>query len=127
MPIDYKQYPSNWKEIRQRILFRDNHCCKFCKVPNYAIIYRPQKNSDKWEYMPEGSEADMIVEFDPTIKFTKIILTIAHLDHDKENHTVNDERLAALCQRCHLLLDLPHHIHNRKVNKAKKANQQDLF
>lgn len=34
-----------------------------------------------------------------------IVLTIAHLDHDPENWDVPDDRLAALCQRCHLRYD----------------------
>jgi len=40
--------------------------------------------------------------FSPAIK---IILTVAHLDHDPENWEVNSERLKALCQRCHLNYD----------------------
>jgi len=32
-------------------------------------------------------------------------LTIAHLDHDRDNFDVFDERLAALCQKCHLNYD----------------------
>lgn len=123
MPIKYSEYPSDWKQIRQRILERENHCCKFCMVPNYAIIYRPVKKSKEWLPMPEGSEADVLVEFEPHIKFTKIVLTIAHLDHDKENHQVEDDRLAALCQRCHLLYDMDRHVANRRANKIKKQNQ----
>ena len=32
---------------------------------------------------------------------SKVIITIAHLDHDPENWEVKDDRLAALCQKCH--------------------------
>lgn len=129
MPCDYKNYPKDWKQIRARILERENNCCKFCDAPNYAIIYRPVKGEIGWHLMPEGHEADMLVEWDPKIKFTKVILTIAHLDHDKENHEVSDDRLAALCQRCHLLYDLDRHIANRKRNRlaAKSKGQTDLF
>ena len=35
----------------------------------------------------------------------KVVLTIAHLDHDELNHSVTLERLAALCQLCHLRYD----------------------
>lgn len=124
MPCDYKNYPKDWKEMRKRILERENHKCKFCDVPNYAIIYRPIKKNMKWEFAPEG----MICESDlfDGIKFTKIILTIAHLDHDKENHEVSDDRLAALCQRCHLLFDIDRHVANRKANKLKKQNETQL-
>ncbi len=74
MPCDYTIYPPNWKtEIRPRILNRANHKCEYCGIENYSINSR-------------GS---------------KIILTIAHLDHDPENWKVKDNRLAALCQACH--------------------------
>ncbi len=44
MPIDYSQYPPNWKtEIRPRILQRANNCCEFCNAPNHELIYRPNK------------------------------------------------------------------------------------
>jgi hypothetical protein len=125
MPINYQEYPPNWKEIRARILERDQNKCKFCDVPNNAFIYRPYKKRKEWRLMPDGHEADAMV-FDG-IKFTKIVLTIAHLDHDKLNHDVKDERLAALCQRCHLLYDLDRHISKRKNNVLKKLNQPELF
>lgn len=53
-------------------------------------------------------------------KPTKIILTIAHLDHDAENHDVADERLKAMCQRCHLGYDMANHVARRKAGIKKK-------
>ena len=38
-------------------------------------------------------------------KKVKVVLTIAHLDHDEGNHDVKDDRLQALCQKCHLAYD----------------------
>lgn len=35
----------------------------------------------------------------------RVVLTIAHLDHDEFNHAVKLDRLASLCQRCHLIYD----------------------
>lgn len=118
MPIDYKQYPSNWKtEIRPAILERAKNCCEFCGVKNHAIIHRFGKGINDFEYWPEGSESDCW-----TIdgkKSTKIILTIAHLDHDKLNHDISLDRLKALCQKCHLQYDMAHHVSNRLKNKHK--------
>jgi len=98
MPIDYSEYPPNWKEIRKRILDRANNCCEFCGIPNYAI-----KDNG-----------------------TKVVLTIAHLDHDKSNHNVSDDRLKALCQGCHLKYDLHRHIENRKYGRNWRKNQMKL-
>jgi hypothetical protein len=119
--IDYSKYPPNWKtEIRPAVLARANHCCEDCLVPNYALIYRPIKGQADWKLMPEGLEADAMGL--DGIKFTKIILTIAHLDNDPENHDVKSERLKALCQRCHLRLDKNLHIQNRKYGRKHKEN-----
>ena len=56
-----------------------------------------------------------------------IVLTIAHLDHDKENWDVPDDRLAALCQACHLKYDLQRHIANRKYGRNHRKQQYRLF
>lgn len=87
MPIDYTKYPPNWRtEIVPRIKERDGNQCKFCEIPNYTV-------------KPNG---------------TRVILTVAHLDHDSENHDVSDDRLAALCQACHLGYDRSRHVRKRK-------------
>ena len=130
MPIDYSTYPSNWKsEIRPRILERAGHCCEWCKVPNRSEVWRD--NNGKWHLADEfidahsecsGYEMDKRYpgwEDHEPFKFVKIVLTIAHLDHDEDNHEVEDNRLAALCQRCHLRYDAPEKARRRKVNKYK--------
>lgn len=81
-PENKHRYPSNWKEIRATILLRAKNCCEFCGVPNYMIIWRD--DFGKWHEAPEGHESDAMAE-DAT-KFVKIILTIAHLDHQPENN-----------------------------------------
>ena len=89
MPCDYSRYPRDWTEIRQRILERERNRCKWCRVENHS--YR------------EGA---------------RIVLTVAHLDHDPQNNT--DANLAALCQRCHLGHDrLLHMLHARQTRERK--------
>jgi hypothetical protein len=109
MPVNYKEYPPNWKAIRKRILLRAGNRCEFCGVENH--IYRKAEKPNKHGFF----------------QTTFIVLTIAHLDHDKTNHDVRDERLAALCQRCHLKYDLPRHINNRKYGRHYLENQTKLF
>lgn len=126
MPIDYSQYPSNWfTEIRPAILLRADNKCEECGAPNHEIIYRPIKGKQDWKPFPNSMEGEAM-SLDG-IKATKIILTIAHLDHDKENHDVPLERLKALCQRCHLKYDLPRHIANRKYGRNHRQNNLNLF
>lgn len=94
MPIDYSRYPPDWKERRERILERDERKCKFCGVP------------DRTTHPDTGSH---------------VVLTIAHLDHDEENWSVEDERLAALCQRCHLQYDAPEKSRRRRSKKYNES------
>jgi len=55
-------------------------------------------------------------------KATKVILTVAHLDHDKTNNEPTN--LAALCQRDHLLHDIRYHAANRKYGRKHKGKHQ---
>src|SRR3990167_10311144 len=125
MPIDYKEYPPNWKtEIRPAILKRAENKCEDCGAPNHAIIYRPHKGKSDWKLFQEGMEAEAM-SLDG-IKATKIILTIAHLDHDKRNHDISMDRLKALCQRCHLRYDMNHHKDNRRYGRHWKRDQTSM-
>lgn len=54
--------------------------------------------------------------------FTKVVLTVAHVDHDKTNNRFVN--LKALCQRCHLGHDLKQHIANRKYGRNWKGRHQ---
>lgn len=50
MPINYKDYPSNWKtEIRPAILERAKNCCESCGVKNHSLIHRFGKGINDWE------------------------------------------------------------------------------
>lgn len=135
MPIDYKDYPKNWHtEIRPRILERAGDCCEWCSVPNRSWIVRD--NTGKWhpldQYIKDhASQSDdylneMYPGWDESpegLKPVQITLTIAHLDHDEHNHAVKDERLAALCQKCHLDYDRP----EKKRRKRIKQYEDSLF
>lgn len=127
MSIDYKKYPPNWKtEIRPRILERAKHRCEFCNVPNYKMIIRGNWNGvycyqdeDGNIYNESNSEhigSDYLGEVHPTNRLIKVVLTIAHLDHDITNN--EDSNLKALCQKCHNNLDIGFRKNNRKKNKG---------
>lgn len=80
-PENKKRYPDNWKEISERIRFeRADNKCEKCGAENY----KPHP-----------------------ITGSKVILTVAHLDHTPENCV--DTNLMAMCQRCHLRYDQHHH------------------
>ena len=91
-------------------MYRAGNCCEHCGAENHSTVPRERVN-----------------RHGIFITYTKIVLTIAHLDHDKLNHKVRDERLAALCQRCHLKYDLPRHINNRRYGRNYLRDQIKLF
>ena len=99
MPCDYSKYPVNWlTEIRPAILERARHKCEFCAVHNY--------------------------EPHPVTK-SRVVLTIAHLDHDITNS--DPENLRALCQKCHNTHDGPKRARNRARNKQQDFKDQKTF
>ena len=88
MPCDYSKYPEDWKEIRQTILERAENKCELCGAENYKPHWKTGN---------------------------KVILTIAHIDQDRENN--KEWNLLALCQRCHLKIDLPYKIRKRRIKR----------
>jgi len=134
MPIDYSNYPKNWKtEIRPRILRRAGQRCERCRVKNYDTGYRGKdgkfyssslimaaleyKNYDYFEHELSHIDLDK--------KPLKIVLTLAHLDHGLHDHS--DENLQALCQRCHFLLDREQHMRNSRKTRNAKKGLVDMF
>jgi len=114
MPIDYSKYPLDWhSRIRPAVLERAKNCCEECGVENHRIIKR---ESGSYIYVDTHNftEEDFKVKNLKANGYTKIVLTIAHLDHDASNFDVELDRLRAWCQKCHLAFDLPRHIHKRK-------------
>ena len=85
-PENRRRYPANWKEIRAEILKRAENKCEFCGIENYAVR--------------DGS---------------RIVLTIAHLDHTPEHNSTDN--LRALCQRCHNRYDAKHRAETRRKRK----------
>lgn len=119
-PENYHLYPGGspwskeWGELRERILDRDEHRCKFCRAPNHELVFRDPDG--RWEIASDLGEIGDAV---------KIVLTIAHLDHDPSHN--GDANLAALCQRCHNRHDAPHRRANAARTRAAKRAARDLF
>jgi len=60
---------------------------------------------------------------------SKVVLTVAHLDHVPEHVGEPGQRpnLKALCQRCHLTYDAPHHAKNAAATRRRALGNADLF
>ena len=116
MPINYSKYPDNWKtEIRPRILKRANDKCECCGYYNGMEVIS-FKFQGKTSWIPYDDFKDKMNDI--VFKIVKVILTIAHLDHDETNHQVKDDRLMAMCQLCHLRYD------SEEKKRRKKEKEQ---
>lgn len=135
-PENKARYPANWPEIRARILARAENRCEQCRVLNGDMIIRGI-DKDAGTFQRFDGDGEVYAADDGRLlgrckaseycgcKWTKIVLTIAHMDHVPEH--VDDSNLKALCQRCHLAYDAEHHAANaRETRRARKA-VGDLF
>src|SRR6056297_3080949 len=106
MPIDYKKYCKNWKNISRFIRFyRAKNHCEFCGIKNHSQIIRGEWNGFKCYQDLEGNiflehnskyiGSDYLGEVHPKNKVVKIVLTVAHLDHNIQNNSFFN--LKALC------------------------------
>ncbi len=101
MPIKAEnkhRYPRNWKQIRAEILARAGHRCEFCGAMNKHLH---------------------------PITRSRVVLTIAHLDHTPEHN--DPANLRALCQRCHLAHDAEHHQQTAYETRRRPLALRDLF
>lgn len=112
MPINYSLYPPDWQARRIRILSRARYRCEHCGVVAGSVIERRPRKA--W---PAQVQTYYVV----------IELQVAHLDRDPENWSVRDERLVALCQRCHLNYDRRDNLRRRRLREAQEMGLQPLF
>ncbi len=134
MPCDFSKYPPNWKShIRPKVLERAGNRCEFCGIKNAAQGYRGE--SGTFYNVSRYRAAKMRKEFEAkepgAPKVIKIVLTVAHLDHDITNNDmmqhhgpvlpVQQSNLRALCQKCHLSYDAEHHAMNAAATRQRKA------
>ncbi|MDJ1500487.1 hypothetical protein [Xanthocytophaga agilis] len=114
MPIDYKDYHPKWTLIRRLILKRASNKCESCGADNHEL----HPKSIETITTPDIFTGEELT----TVTGTKVILTIAHLDHDVKNNRFNN--LKALCQACHLNYDREDNIQRKKYGKKLSENQQ---
>lgn len=139
MPFDRSRYPKDWEEIRSRILARDGNRCACtgecddhegarCNAPNGAFIVRHDELPAMWLTSEEvigqlHQDGDAGIHGYEHNMPVKVVLTVAHLDHDKGT---DESRLKALCQRCHLRLDRFQHASNAASTRRRKRTVGDL-
>lgn len=139
MPIrdsEKARYPKDWKAISKRVRDAAGNRCQKCGAENGSFVDRGAKgttheglymtfdgrvhDAETGEYlgMCRGSEWN-------GEKIVRIVLTVAHLDHQPENCA--DENLRAWCQRCHLTYDAAHHAKNGNATRRGRKAIGDLL
>ncbi len=126
MPIDLAKYPPNWQlEIVPRILKRAGHKCEMCRLANHqqvhAVTLKVQDTDLRYKpkvfWFAFYGDALRAVRYNAAAITRKTVsISVAHLDHDEDNWNVTDDRLAALCQLCHLNYDAKDRFNRRKDN-----------
>lgn len=122
MPINYKEYGSDWKRISKAVKHRAGDRCELCGAPNGEKIIRQKKCGAEWTLAEIGRwvcKKERIRYGEPI----KVVLTVHHIDFNKMNN--KKWNLIALCQRCHLRLDLGYKMEKRKQKKIGKVNDGD--
>ena len=105
-------YPKNWDELAARAKARAGNKCERCGVRHGDW----RERADQTGPAKPGQATD-----DHGVVFYRIILTVAHLNHNPRD--CRPENLQALCQRCHLAHDAPHHARVRAANQAAQAEK----
>lgn len=101
-PENLARYPSDWKAISLRI--------------------RTERAAGRCECLGEcgrGTHTGRCPNLNGGQAYgtgSKVVLTVAHLDHTPEN--VDDSNLRAMCQGCHLHYDRDHHAETRARTRA---------
>lgn len=126
MPIDYAQYPPDWKRISWRIRWvraggkcectgqcEENHLGMRCSAPNGELIHRRLDTPALW-ILQDNLTGGARALYGPPLK---VILTVAHLCQDRRCSTWS--HLLAMCQRCHLRYDRGQHAETRKKKKGR--------
>lgn len=108
-PENVGRYPKDWASISARIRERAGNKCEDCGVSNYEFGGRApdgtwHKSLPSGEKLlrlewPQPGEMAWCAGWPEQLRIVRIVLTVAHLDHQPENCA--DENLRCWCQRCH--------------------------
>lgn len=103
-PENKARYPKDWKQISIAIRDRAENRC---------------------EGSPAFPDCRAINGMPHPVTGSKVVLTVAHLDHTPEN--VSSDNLKAWCQRCHLNYDKHHHAQTAYTTRRAGRAVTDLF
>lgn len=113
-PENKNRYPKDWAAISASIRERAHNRCEECGVKNYELGGRRKHDGAWMKAHPIGTDGMSTTWPQPgewawcgdaehqgiaRLRIVRIVLTVAHLDHQPEN--CNPANLRCWCQRCH--------------------------
>ncbi len=144
MPMDKSRYPDHWEEIARGIKDAAGWKCEECGAEHNSLIIRSDidpayyitsdAQSDWFRYPSGELVGDLPGEY-ATGALVKVVLTVHHIGVDKPDGSPGDpedkmdcreENLIALCQRDHLLADMPGNIPKRKYTLLAHKRESQL-
>lgn len=137
MPIkDPTIYPPYWRQFSEHIRFeRAGNRCEKCSVRNGFWRVVLSVHGERFTEFVE-SEGEAYCLGGAVVRTSKIVLTVAHLDHaggvcDCKDQTgrkcARPDHVLALCQACHLAMDMPKHIENRRQTMIVRNDERRLL
>ena len=93
MPVDWSKYPDCWAAL------------------SLNIRNKRAKGRCEWRY-PNGARCAALNGQPHPVTGSKVVLTVAHLDHDTKNNLLCN--LMAMCQLHHNRYDIDFRVANRK-------------
>lgn len=112
MPCDYKNYPKNWKSIRNEILERAENRCE-CAGECMGLQHLQgdvfSAGLGKIQVKIKLRRCiEMHMQKPQTFGGRRVILTIAHTNKSRNTKCARRDKLKAMCQACHLRFDRNH-------------------
>ena len=134
-PENRARYPKGWQAISAEIRRLADNKCEECGVPNGQLggrdergeWHRAQPTGDNGLRLTWPSEGNhgWCDDYPDKLRIVRIVLTVAHLDHQPEN--CERANLRAWCQRCHNRYDAPIRARGIKERRKAKLAVGDLF
>lgn len=144
-PENRALYPKDWKKISDAARKNAEHRCEWegCGARQYSVGVWQKGASGLFNWAPIWGQNDnprtyaearqiaadehfsQYSDDGQAPKYTVIVLTVAHLDHDPAN--CEPSNLRAWCQRHHLAYDNELHQRNAQATRRSKSGNLELF